>query len=200
MTPQIIDVSSNNGVVDFHKVFASGMKKVIIRASIGIGDMDEHFSTYTANAKNAGMAISFYHVAYIHPEVAVVTDSANQANYFVENYKKAGVTPEFLVLDIENPTTIGKAACEQWIKTFCDTVKAHTGIDVIIYSYKPWLDEHLAPTHKLGIHRLWIANYNAALKTPLLPVGWKTYFMWQYNDKGTIPGIHGNVDLTVFHP
>ena len=200
MTPQIIDISSNNGVVDFHKVFASGMKRVIIRASLGYGDMDGQFSTYTTNAKNAGMSISFYHVAYIHPEAAVLNDSANQANYFVENYRKTGITPEYLVLDIETPTTISKTACELWIKTFCDTVKAHTGIDVIIYSYKSWLDTHLNNTHKLGIHRLWIANYNAGLTTPPLPLGWKTYFMWQYNEKGSVAGITGNVDLSIFHP
>ncbi len=200
MTPQLIDVSSNNGAVDFHKVFASGMKKVIIRTSIGIGDMDDHFSTNTTNAKNAGMSVSFYHVAFIHEAEAVGTDSANQANYFIENYKKTGVAPEFLVLDIENPTKLGKVGCEQWIKTFCDTVNTHTGIDVIIYSNKPWLDAHLPATHKIGIHRLWIANYNVGIKAPPLPIGWKSYFMWQYSEKGSVPGIHGNVDLTIFHP
>jgi GH25 family lysozyme M1 (1,4-beta-N-acetylmuramidase) len=28
-----------------------------------------------------------------------------------------------------------------------------------------------------------------------MPVPWKSYAVWQHTSKGSVPGIHGNVDL-----
>jgi hypothetical protein len=40
---------------------------------------------------------------------------------------------------------------------------------------------------------LWIAAYQD--HEPTLPKPWTRYAVWQYTSNGTVPGIHGNVDL-----
>jgi lysozyme len=43
---------------------------------------------------------------------------------------------------------------------------------------------------------LWVANYGVPVS--MLPNGWSKYGIWQYSDKGIIPGIAGGVDMDRF--
>ncbi len=62
----------------------------------------------------------------------------------------------------------------------------------VLYSYAPFLNDHLPANHQLGNIPLWIAQYRNTLT---LPTGWSTYWAWQYTDKGTVNGISSVVDL-----
>ena len=70
MQPSIIDVSSNNGHIDFPAVFndmqpaSDGKKRVFIRTSLGYGDKDVNCGPYAQHAAAAGFAVSYYHFSY----------------------------------------------------------------------------------------------------------------------------------------
>ena len=66
-----IDVSENNGRVDWEKVAAAGMKFAIIRSSYGRSSADGEFVRNVIGAHNAGLQCGAYHYSYaLTPEQA----------------------------------------------------------------------------------------------------------------------------------
>lgn len=47
--------------------------------------------------------------------------------------------------------------------------------------------------------KLWLANY--LVNTPRMPIGgdWKTWWLWQYTEKGKTPGYYGDLDHNRFN-
>ena len=73
-------------------------------------------------------------------------------------------------------------------KTFLDTLK-DKGYNVINYSSKTYL-ENIWDIKDYGT---WLAHYTD--KTDYKG----DYIMWQFTDKGEVPGIKGNVDLNYYY-
>ena len=80
----------------------------------------------------------------------------------------------------------------------CDSVlllsqlmERHYGCRPLIYSSQNFYNRHLNP--RLNNHLLWIANYSRQPVVPgALPI------LWQYSDRGHLPGIYTPVDLDRF--
>lgn len=210
MRPCIIDVSSNNGTIDFVKVFAAmdaakdGKKRVFIRTSLGFGDKDKNCMTYASAAAAAGLTVSYYHFAYPSKKAGSTPadDAKSEANYFCDT---VAAMPKYekLVVDCEpfgqgKDTLLSKDEYAQWLQTFLDTVKQRTGIDCIVYTYADYLNQHLPANHTFGKYPMWIANYGNINKPPISK-GWTAYYMWQFNEKGKIDGISTNVDFSIFN-
>jgi lysozyme len=203
MAKQIIDISSNNGHIDWNEVVNDGVTDVIIRLSLGFGDKDQMAEKYAAEAKSVGLKISYYHLAYPDTKQGSITDDASkEANYFTSHFIAGQMpSPRWLAIDLEKmssgwDTPLNKTDYLKWVQIFISQVYANTGITCLIYSNKSYLEEHLPSNHPLGSIPLWIANYNNVIAPPL-PNGWAQFFMWQYSSKGLIRGIKGNVDLNV---
>lgn len=197
----IIDLSSNNGTVDFAQI--TGVEEIFVRSSLGFGDFDKNLNVNASGAAANNIPVSYYHFAYPHSKVNPEDDAMKQANYFCDTIAKLP-TPAHLAVDLENfsatsDTDIPKSNYEAWLNAFLNTVESRTGIRCIIYTYASYLNEHLPANHKFGDRNLWIANYSANLD-PTLPVGWKSYWAWQYSETGKVPGITGNVDLSKTKP
>jgi lysozyme len=213
MPSSIIDVSSSQGNpdnIDWNAVSGSGVTDVIIRLSLGYGDLDATAIKNAANAAAAGLNVSYYHFAY--PDTrwgplvggvptgpgTVTSDAIAEATYFwssIGNNNLPG--PKWLAVDFEkysyNPPTdspLGPADYLQWAQTFINTVKQVSGMPCMIYSYPDYLNTHLPAGHNLGPNFLWISNTGVA--APTLPAGWNTWFMWQYAT-AQVPGITANV-------
>lgn len=194
-----IDISSNNGDIDFQKV-AGNVSEIFIRSSLGFGDIDKRLFHNAILASSAGIPVSYYHFAYPHDKVSSVSEDAiKQANYFCDTISHL---PAYisLAVDLENFTTttdtkLSKNDYGLWLKSFLDTVESRTAKKCIIYTYASYLNQHLSTDHAFGEYPLWIANYGNA-ESPSLPIGWNKYFAWQYSEIGTIPGISGHVDIS----
>ena len=63
----------------------------------------------------------------------------------------------------------------------------------MIYANMKWLAFTL-DMEELVDYDKWYADYEAVPQNPY------QISMWQYTEKGTIPGIEGNVDLNVWFP
>lgn len=196
----VIDLSSNNGKVDFSKI--TGVDEIFIRASLGYGDFDKNLNENANGAHAAGIPVSYYHFCYPHNNADPADDATKQANYFVDTIAKLPA-PTHLAVDLENfsataDTTISKEDYATWLQKFLDTVEARTGIRCIIYTYADYLNRHLPAGHVFGRYSLWLANYGNT-KNPPPPTGWAAYFMWQYSESGSVNGIEGHVDLSKFN-
>lgn len=86
-------------------------------------------------------------------------------------------------LDVETRT--------KCVKAFCDRLQSQ-GIPAGIYCNPTWLNNHLDKS-KLP-YSFWIAHWEA--DKPDI----NDYVIWQYTNKGTIPGIIGNVNISKTKP
>jgi len=205
----IVDISSNNGLIDFKQVKLSGVEKVVVRATMGFNTHDKMLITNANSVHAAGIPVLYYHFAYEHGDKESASDATIQANYFLDTIKQLPVA-EDLVIDLEpkdaagNDTTFNQQQFALWLQTFLDVVEHATGKQMIIYTYADYLNRHLLGNHSFGKYRLWIANYHSPTGTgtgynPPLPKGWTKYYMWQYSQTGTVPGIKTHVDLSKLH-
>lgn len=193
----IIDLSSNNGTVDFTQL--SDVDLIFIRATLGYGDFDHNLNQNATGVNNAGIPVGYYHFAYPHSQADPAADAAKQANYFCDTIANLP-TPQQLAVDLENFSATTDAIIPQadyatWLQTFLDTVKNRTGITCIIYTYADYLNCHLPQNHTFGQYPLWLANYSSDL-SPALPHGWNTIWARQYSEHGQLKGINSFVDLT----
>lgn len=194
-----IDISSNNGPIDWVKVKSNTTKFdvdfVYFKSSEGIGYTDRTTFNNAQSALRQGIKIGYYHFASLN-EHDVVHDATDEANYFLKNLKtfpKSDLPP---VLDIEtNKQNLSHTETLQWINTFMDVLVA-AGYKPVIYTYGPFVSEFLPPSHGIK-YDLWLAQYTKA-ESPKLPPGFDKAWLWQFSNKGNIDGITGQVDLNKF--
>ncbi|PUZ21821.1 hypothetical protein DCC81_24855 [Chitinophaga parva] len=198
---KIIDVSSNQGVIDWPAVAQDGVTDVIIRLSLGYADVDKAASKNSQEAAKAGIRVSYYHFAYPDRRTGTAEGDAKQEAQYFAGMAHGGAypPPRWLAVDLEpwgnqKDTPLNRQEFLFWVKTFIQEVTALTGVVPFIYSYAPYLNAKLPADHGLGLVPLWVANYGK-VATPPLPLGWDRYFMWQYSSDGAVEGISTAVDL-----
>jgi GH25 family lysozyme M1 (1,4-beta-N-acetylmuramidase) len=181
-----IDVSQYQGEIDWEKVAASGVRFVIIRATMGLGGTDPNFISNWEGAKKAGLLVSAYHI-FFHDESPV-----KQALAFVQALD--GREPDFpLALDVEIPARGNYGA---QLEDMCLTMEILTGQRPMIYTAQYIWNTNVGWGPKWHLYPLWVADYDAA--APAMPDGWERWSIWQYSNKGRISGIEGHVDLNLF--
>jgi GH25 family lysozyme M1 (1,4-beta-N-acetylmuramidase) len=191
-----IDVSSNQGVIDWAQVAAAGQHYAFIRSSMGRGGVDRRFSTNYRHAKESGLLVGVYHL--VRPEWRGV----EQIDHFLRTLGDR--TPDFpLVLDVElngsdlippqRKSVAEVTACVRECVTVLETRGARKPI---IYTGAWFWNDNITPSREWDAYDLWVASYGTT--APRLPIGWTDWHFWQYTDKGRLPGIQNNVDLNWF--
>lgn len=193
-----VDVSHYQGIIKWVEVLKNNphIDFVFIKATQGASFTDSMLSNNAAGVSAAKIPFSYYHFATLNDH-NVKKDAEVEAGHFLTAISKLARPTLPLVLDIEAETP--KIQLEDqdvlnWIKTFFSVLQSHGYNDYIIYSGTPFLNMHLPKDHNLGNIRLWLAAYTSRPE-PILPNGWKDYYIWQYTDKGTVRGISGKCDL-----
>lgn len=193
----IIDISENNGTIDWHKVPSNNPKVegVFIKASEGVGFTDRKLQYNATQAHLAGIPIGYYHFASLNDVNHPKEDAAKEANYFLSTLINCPHETLPLVLDIEtNKAGLKPDQVVDYISSFFD-VLTHAGKKgFVLYSYSPFLNANLPKDHHFGNIPLWVAQYSNESQ-PHLPNGWQNYYLWQYTNKGKVNGFLGNVDL-----
>lgn len=191
MSKIIIDISRYQTVTDW-KAVADAVEGVFIKATEGQGFIDPKFVAHAQAAQAAKIPKGFYHFASLNDSKTPEADARAEARDFLK--ATAPFSKELpYVLDLEtNKADLSRELVEKWVAAFFSELEKHGVTDYVLYSYAPFLDTHLPRGHKFGNIRLWLAAY---VKSPRLPRGWSSYWLWQYSSKGSIPGINGNVDV-----
>lgn len=194
-----IDVSHHQGVIDWAKVAASGIKFAIMKAQYEAAShrKDEQFEANYAGAVKHGIKTG----VYIYIARASMADIEGDA-YALLNHLEKRPLEYGIWLDLEDSSvaTTGKSYIRQLAYRYAKVFK-EAGYYVGIYCNRDWYLRLIHDDLKRDFD-FWIARYpkndkgiynpNSSLKpTQNIAVA------WQYSSKGHIDGIRGNVDLDV---
>ena len=190
-----IDVSEWQGKINWEKVKDSGVEFVIIRVG-GRGTVkdtvfaDENAQDYYAGAKAAGLKVG----AYFFSQSITVDEAIAEAEFTLEQIEDWKVDMP-VVYDWEYVDEYARTAkvsdrmLTDMAKAFCDTV-AEEGYQPMIYFGRSQSMDMLI-LEELVDYPFWLAMYTTIMDYPY------KIDMWQYTEKGSVPGISGNVDMNL---
>jgi lysozyme len=186
-----IDVSHHQHNIDWDAVKAMQVKQVkigfsFIKATEGLGRVDDAFRRNWFNAKQAGLPRGAYHYFLSNKS------GKAQAENFIETVElESGDLPP--VLDIETANGASAEEIQQRVQDWLQLVEARYQIKPIIYTYADFYEQYLAG--KFENYPLWVAHYLVQDK----PRVQRKWLFWQHNEKGKVDGIDANVDFNVFN-
>ena len=187
-----IDVSEDQGTIEWSAA-ASSINFAIIKATDGV-DADPSFQTNWTGARAAGVKTGAYHFfRNFH-------GAQEQFNQLSRTVTDAGGFP--IALDIENTPKYKLTPKDvPIIGQLMSLIQEQYGKLPIIYTDNGSWSSLGNPDSANGISfvqcPLWIA-YPTSNPSPLYPLPWTAWTFWQYNWKGSIPGIAKDVDLDRF--
>ena len=149
---------------------------------------DAKFRQNIQGATNAGLKVGVYFFTQAVNEVEAV-EEASMVLSQIKNYKIS--YPVFIDVESSGGRADGLDAATRTrvINAFCQTIQ-NGGYRAGIYANKTWLSQKMNLSALSG-YKIWLAQYNSQVT-----YGGR-YDMWQYSDKGRIPGISTNVDMNL---
>lgn len=181
-----IDVSENNGLVDWDAVVAAGYKFAIVRSSYGRTGVDEMFQRNVAEATKRGLKCGAYHYSY----ALNVAQAEEEARHCRQTIEDAGVLLELPVFyDMEDADGYKVrhdfAFDAEEITAMCRAFVENIGLDCGIYASWSWLLDYI-DWKAIGC-AVWNAEWGAEddLKG----------YMWQYTDRAYIGGRYFDANI-----
>lgn len=196
-----IDVSAYQGKIDWEAVACAGVDFAIIRLGYrgyGSGKLveDEYARRNLTGAKDAGLKVGAYFFSQ-----ALTIQETDEEIQFMRDILGEQYLDMPIVLDWEIPYTESTpprtAGMDARTLTdiqlhFCQVME-ELGYQPMVY-FNWHQSETLYYLSELEGAPFWLALYQDRMTYP-----WKVE-MWQYSDKGRVPGIDGYVDLNVYMP
>lgn len=191
-----IDVSKYQEKIDWAKVKQAGVEYAIIRLGFrgmneGTLEFDPCFEQNLKGAAKENIPIGIYFFSQ-----AVTEEEAKEEAAFVLDAIKDQKITYPIVFDTEVVTTYNARANKltryertQIAKAFMDEIRT-AGYTPMIYANTKWMIMGLDLEQLTGYDK-WYAYYGDTITFPY------EFQMLQYSDKGSIPGIKGNVDLNI---
>lgn len=189
-----IDVSNNNGVINWRDVAKAGYAFALIKATESTDFRDSTFVRNAKVAKERGLITGAYHFA--RPTRG---DAVAQARFYLSELAKAPAVdmPPIKMLDEEDAGKLNNAQLVTWCRNFGETIKGAHGSKPLLYASSSFIREH--GLHVLAdLYDLFVADYTTAKQPDLggWPHPWK---FWQHSQSGNISGHAGAFDLDVFN-
>lgn len=184
-----IDISRWQGDVDFQAVADSGIQVVYIRSSYGFQGIDKRFRDNERGAREAGLHMGFYH--YVTAQT--IEEARRQAAFFAQVVRET--EPDCrLVMDFEVVREMSREDANAVAVTFLEEAQRLTGREMMVYS-DAYNANHVFDA-SVARWPLWVAEYGP--EEPTLTGAWRTWAGFQYTDRGSVPGIRGEVDRDHF--
>ena len=182
-----IDISNNNGAINFNGVKNSGVECVYIKATEGTTFQDSYKSAFYGGAKTIGAKVGFYHFL-----VGTSAPETQAENFFneIKDYENDLVP----MLDVE----VNFGGLNDYIARFIARFQQLNQYGEIgIYTYTSFLNEYI-DVARFKDFKLWEANYN---NNPwnLPSNSFANRVGHQYTEKGTIQGVNGVCDVNEFN-
>lgn len=188
-----IDVSSHQGLIDWAKVKAAGIKFAIIRAGYGKyeSQVDSRFEQNAFGALSAGLHVGVYWFSYATtPNEA--REEAKLCASTIEKYKGKFDFPVYFDYEYDSEEYSKKQGVtptqelrESLAEAFCEEIQAQ-GWRAGVYTNKDYLRNRWR-LEALNKYEIWLANYTGG---PGVSCG-----MQQTSSTGSVNGISGNVDM-----
>lgn len=189
-----IDVSENNGEVDFQAVKNAGYDFVIVRLGYGNCHLDSNFYRNVNGALDAGLKIGVYYYDY----GLDVIDAQNQAAFTLMVLLDCGLKPERLEMgvwyDMEDADSWkhkhgmpNSATLTNMCSAFVEKCRAY-GYDCGVYSCLDWLENKIVVNRLPADTKLWCAQYNRSCD-------YSGAYMWQYTASANINGRYFDANV-----
>lgn len=193
-----IDVSAHQGSIDWQQVADAGIQFVMIRAGYrgyesGSLVEDTRAQENYEGAKEAGLQIG----AYFFSQATSLEEAAQEAQFFLEIINGWELTMP-VVYDweyIDQSARTGgmdKRTVTDCTVVFCEMLQS-VGYRPMIYFNRHQAEDFLY-LEELTDYPFWLALYSDRMTYPY------RLAMWQYTEKGKVPGIDGYVDIDLYFP
>lgn len=191
-----IDVSKYQGEIDWKQVAEAGVQFAVIRMGYrgmneGTLSVDPYFVRNVTEADKYGIKVGIYFFS----QAVTVEEACEEAEFVLDNIREYNITYP-VAFDTERVAGSNARANSLSVKdrtdiciAFCKTV-ADEGYVPMIYANTKYMLMGLE-LERLKEYELWYALYSDTITYPY------RFEMFQYSDKGTVPGISGNVDLDI---
>lgn len=184
-----VDVSNNNGPVDWQKAAGDGVRFAWVKATEGRTFNDSYLARNLAGARQHNVKVGTYHFA--RPDSN--TPEA-EADHFLSVYHVywGDLLP---VLDLET-RGLSQAAMTTWAKRWMSLVQQGLHCDVVLYTYPYFLRDNLDASRLAGT-KLWYADYTGKpgkFNYLSFTKGMQVVAQ-QYTSAGTVGGVSGHCDL-----
>ena len=197
----VIDVSSHQGMIDWEAVKNSGMvDAVILRAGYGVSWTDTYFQRNVQELNRLGIPYSVYLFSYAENANEASMEAGNLINIIKNNGANIASNIFSIYYDLEDWTIsstgesddgISPGTYQEMFDSFSNKVETSLGIDVKIYASKNFIETRFPTSLRPEVG--WVAQWGPELTYD------GTYEGWQYTSDGSIPGINGRVDMSVFY-
>lgn len=190
-----VDVHGSKGAIDWPGVAGQGYDFAIVKAAEGNTFTDARVGTNRRQARAAGLMVGTYHFARPSSGGYSLADAEDEARHYLGIIGPGLTDEEVVVLDLEDDRVSPGRPLQSWALRWLEVVEAATGRVPILYSYAPYLREHIGNDGRFRRYPLWLADYTppAAVVAP-----WGGHTIWQHTSSGTVHGIPGRADLNRF--
>jgi len=190
----VLDISNLQGPnVDFNRLKANGVSKVILKCCEGTSYRDPTFYNNWMRAKDAGLLVGAY--GFSRPDLGLRAE--DEAYYLLENLPPLD-TGDSVWQDLE----VGYGDLTDYALTYADYITRHIGFFSGDYSYPWFIANHLQGAALANLN-LWLASYQPLydsqgnVQWPPCPSPWREYVLWQQSSNARYPSIPDVVDLSV---
>lgn len=193
-----VDISKQNGDVNFNSVKAAGVDYVMIRLggrgySSGQISLDENFQKNIEGALEAGLDVG----VYFYSQAISQEEAVQEADFVIQNlepYKAQVKYPvafdmEFVPNDEARIDGLSKDDKTNIATSFLESVKA-AGYVPMLYGDKAWLIKEI-DLAKLQNYDIWLTQEEEIPDYPY------QYAMWQYSTEGVLNGVTGDSNLNI---
>ena len=193
-----VDLSKQNGDVNFNSMKAAGVDYVMIRLggrgySTGQISLDENFKKNIEGAAAAGLDIG----VYFYSQAISQEEAIQEVNFVIQNLEpyRANVKypiafdMEFVANDTARIDSLTKDEKTNIATSFLESVKA-AGYVPMIYGDKEWLIKEI-DLARLQSYDVWLVQEQELPDYPY------QFTMWQYSTEGVVNGVTGDANLNI---
>ena len=199
MRKTIMDVSRYQGVIDWDAVKASGKVDGVMLKTVSTNRklsnradglyIDPQFERNYAECKRLGLPVGVYYYTY-----AVSRAGADAELALLRQALTGKVLDLPVVVDVEDNKlhSLGKQALTDLVAYELGEIQSW-GVYAMLYTYLSFAASRLyMGGAALKPYDVWLAAYRKDKPAAAYPYG-----MWQYTDKGSVPGVGTGVDLSL---
>ena len=197
----VIDVSAHQDDIDWNAVKNSGkVDAVILRIGYGVRWMDNKFLRNVNELNRLGIPYSVYLFSYAENGYEAGLEADNLINIVKNNPVYIASNLFSIYYDLEDwyisatnesSNNISKETYGNIINSFINKVTSVLGIKTRIYASKSFIENRFPLEMRPYVG--WVAQWGPKLTYQ------GTYEGWQYTDNGSVPGIKGSVDMSIFY-
>ena len=191
----MIDVSAAQGVVDWARVAAAGVRAAYVEHGVGNDAANPCAAAQVAGARAAGLLVGRYDFAYPIALAGAGRDPEGQAaRHSALAQDEAWDLPAVLDVEWPEPAQWARWGCTwqqipEWIASYIAARPEVTRLYTM-----PGFIEALRHPAGFATCDLWIAHWG--VPAPEVPDPWTDWAAWQHSSTGTVDGVAGAVDLS----